>query len=366
MRSFYAERVRELISIDTHKMVESQLFREIHEQPDAIARFLKEESANVGRIAEKLKNANVKYVTIAARGSSDNAATYAVYLFAAFNQLNVALATPSLYTLYKKPPRLQDSVVIGISQSGESTDIVAVMGEARRQHAPTLAITNFPGSALARIADDTILLHAGEEKTIASTKTYTTSLAALALLSTALGTNEARAHELLSLPSAVSAALTTSARVESVAAWWKDMRACLVIGRGFNYATAFEIAQKIKELAYVIAEPYSSADFLHGPIAVIEDRLPVVFIAPSGVLHADSLQVMKKLKDKGADLVVISDVPDALALADAPLPMPTPVSEWLSPFTTVVAGQLFAYHLTRAKGLDPDHPRGLTKVTRTL
>jgi len=338
----------------------SQLFQEINEQPDALARFLKEESANVRRIAEKIRAARVNYVTIAARGSSDNAATYAKYLFAAFNHLPVAEATPSLYTLYKTPPQLTGSFVIGISQSGESTDIVAVMEEARRQRVPTLAITNFADSTLARTADDTILLHAGEEKTIAATKTYTSSLAALALLSAALGADDARARDLESLPSALAAALGTGTTVERIAEKWKETRACLVIGRGFNYATAFEIAQKIKELAYVIAEPYSSADFLHGPIAVIEDRLPVVFIAPSGVLYVDSLDVMKKLKDKGADLVVISDA------RDATIALPVPVSEWLSPFTTVVAGQLLAYHLTRAKGYDPDHPRGLTKVTRTM
>jgi len=324
-------------------MNQSQLFQEINEQPDALARFLKEESANVQRIAEKIRHARVNYVTIAARGSSDNAATYAKYLFAAFNHLPVAEATPSLYTLYKTPPQLTGSFVIGISQSGESTDIVAVMQEARRQRVPTLAITNFADSTLARTADDTILLHAGEE-----------------MLSAALGADNARARELESLPSALAAALGTGVTVEQIAKKWKETRACLVIGRGFNYATAFEIAQKIKELAYVIAEPYSSADFLHGPIAVIEDRLPVVFIAPSGVLYEDSLEVMKKLQDKGADLVVISDA------RDATIALPVPVSEWLSPFTTVVAGQLLAYHLTRAKGFDPDHPRGLTKVTRTM
>jgi glucosamine--fructose-6-phosphate aminotransferase (isomerizing) len=342
----------------------SQLFQEINEQPDALARFLNEEPANVRRIAQKL--AGVNYVTIAARGTSDNAATYAKYLFAAFNGLNVALASPSLYTLYKRPPRLSGSLVIGISQSGESTDIVAVMEEGRRQGAPTLAITNFADSALAHTAEDTILLHAGEEKTIAATKTYTNSLAALALLSTALGADNARERELGSLQSAVSAALGAGVAVERIAARWKEIRACLVIGRGYNYATAFEIAQKIKELAYVIAEPYSSADFLHGPIAVIEDRLPVVFIAPSGVLYEDSLELMRRLKDRGADLVVISDAPAALQLSNAPIALPTALPEWLSPFTSVVAGQLLAYHLTCAKGIDPDHPRGLTKVTRTL
>ncbi len=340
-------------------MNESHLSQEINAQPDALARFLDAETASVRRIAAKIRNAGVNYVTIAARGTSDNAATYAKYLFAAFNRLPVALATPSLYTLYKTPPRLSGSFVIGISQSGESTDIVAVMEEARRQHVPTLAITNDPNSTLARAADDAIQLHAGVEKTIAATKTYTTSLCALASISAALGEDDTRERELQSLPRAVAAALGTNAAVERIATRWKETRACLVIGRGFNYATAFEIAQKIKELAYVIAEPYSSADFLHGPIAVVESRLPVLFIAPRGVLYEDSFRVAQQLRERGADLVVISDA------GDASIVLPAPVPEWLSPFTTIVAGQLLALHLTTAKGYDPDHPRGLTKVTRT-
>ena len=352
--------------MDSGRVSQSELFAEISEQPTALARFLDAESVNAARIAARIKRAEVKYVTIAARGTSDNAATYAKYVFAAFNRLPVALATPSLYTVYQAPPRLDSSLVIGVSQSGESPDIVAVVEEARRQNAPTLAITNFAESPLARAADSVILQHAGEEKAIAATKTYTTQLLTFALLSAALADDHARRAELDAVPQAIARALSLSDAAENAAARWAIVTTMLVIGRGYNYATAFEIALKLKELAYVTAEPFSSADFLHGPIAVIQGCYPVLIIAPRGRVFGDLLDVARQLKARGADLVVISDAPDALALSRAPLALPVSLPEWLSPFSTVVSGQLLAHHLTRAKGYDPDHPRGLTKVTKTL
>ncbi len=344
----------------------SQLFTEISEQPAALARFLDAEAANVARIAEAIRRAAVRYVVIAARGTSDNAATYAKYVFASFNRLPVALATPSLYTVYQTPPRLADALVIGISQSGESPDIVAVVEEARRQNAPTLAITNFADSPLARAADYVILQHAGEEKTIAATKTYTTQLGALALFSAALADDRARRAELEAVPDAIARTLALNDAAEYAAARWAIATTMLVIGRGYNYATAFEIALKLKELAYVTAEPFSSADFMHGPIAVIQGGYPVLIVAPRGRVADDLLAVAQQLKQRGADLVMISDDPNALALSRAPLALPVSLAEWLSPLVAVVPGQLLAYHLTVAKGYDPDHPRGLTKVTRTL
>lgn len=347
-------------------MGQSDLFTEISEQPAALARLLDAESAKIARIAAALARADIRYIVIAARGTSDNAATYAKYIFASFNHLPVALATPSLYTVYGTPPRLDGALVIAISQSGQSPDIVAVLEEARRQGAPTLAITNLGDSPLARAADHVIAQHAGAEKTIAATKTYTTQLGALALLSTALANDRARRAELDAIPDAMARALTLSDAAEYAASRWAIATTMLVIGRGYNYATAFEIALKLKELAYVTAEPFSSADFLHGPIAVIQGGYPVLLIAPRGCVFADLLDVARQLKARGADLTVISDAADACALSRAPLALPEPLSEWLSPLVAVVPGQLLAYHLTAAKGYDPDHPRGLTKVTKTL
>jgi glutamine---fructose-6-phosphate transaminase (isomerizing) len=346
-------------------MIRTDLFSEISEQPHALARFLDAESAMVERIASELRRADIRYVVIAARGTSDNAGTYAKYVFAAFNHLPVALATPSLYTVYKAPPRLDSSLVIGISQSGESPDIVAVIDEARRQNAPTLAITNYAESPLARAANHVIFQHAGEEKTVAATKTYTTQLCALALLSTALAQDHTRRAELDAVPDAVAHTLGLNETAESAAGNWRAATTCIVLGRGYNYATAFEIALKLKELAYVTADPFSSADFLHGPIAIVHDGFPVIVIAPRGQVSGDLIAVAKQLQVRGADLAIISDVPEALDLG-TPLALTASLPEWLSPFIAVIPGQLLAFHLTRAKGYDPDHPRGLMKVTKTL
>ena len=347
-------------------MIETQLFNEIGEQGDALAHLLDAEAANVARIAAAIHRAGINYIMIAARGASDNAATYGKYLFSAFNRLPVALATPSLYTIYQMPPRLAGSLVIGISQSGESPDILAVIEEAKRQKTLTLAVTNFGDSPLARAADLVIQQHAGVEQTIAATKTYTTQLLALAMLSVALADDRVRQRETEAVPDAVTRTLALNEIAEQAAARWRAITTCLVIGRGFNYATAFETALKLKELAYVSAEPFSSADFMHGPIAIIQDAFPVIFVAPRGRVYEDLFQVARQLKEKGAEVLVISDAPDALALSSIPLTLPVPLPEWLSPLTAIIAGQLLAYHLTAAKGYDPDHPRGLTKITRTL
>jgi len=347
-------------------MTQSILFNEISQQPEILARFLDAESANVERIVQQIHRVDVSYLTIAARGSSDNAATYAKYVFASFNRLPVALATPSLYSIYHTPPRLAGSLVIAISQSGESPDILAVVEEGKRQNVPTLAVTNFADSPLARAADMVILQHAGEEKTVAATKTYTTQLLAMALLSTALANDVDRRRDLDKIPDAVMHTLSLNAEVEPIAMRWREMNSCVVIGRGYNYTTAFEVALKLKELAYVIAEPFSSADFMHGPFAIIEPGFPIILIAPQGLVNDDLIAVGEKLRDKGADVVVVSDMREALAVGNSALTLPRSLSEWLSPFTAVIPGQLLAHHVTAHKGYDPDHPRGLTKVTRTV
>ncbi len=351
---------------DDLRIMNSILQTEINEQGDALVRFLDAESANVSRIAEKIRQRKIEYITIAARGTSDNAARYGTYVFASLNGLPVALATPSLYTVYKTPPRLTNTLVIGISQSGESPDILAVLEEAKRQNAPTLAITNMAGSPLARAADDVILQHAAEEKTVGATKTYTTQLCALALLSVSLANDAVRRRELDTAPEAVRGALSLSASVEQIAGRWRGANAALVLGRGYNYATAFEIALKLKELTYILAEPFSSADFMHGPIAVVRDGFPVIVAAPRGKVCADLLVMARQLREKGADVAIISDAPEARSVTDSALILPQALPEWLSPLHAVVPGQLLALHLTLAKGIDPDHPRGLKKVTRTL
>lgn len=343
----------------------SWLFREIHEQPAAIARLLANESAAVQALAGAMRSRPVSHVVIAARGTSDNAARYAKYVLGACNGLTVALAAPSLFSIYRRPPRFGNALVLGISQSGKSPDIVAVLAEARRQGALTAVLTNEPESDLARQGEVVINLHAGVERAVAATKTYTTELAAIALLSASLGGESAPKRELDTLPKAVETALEMNGAIAAAVARYRYMERCVVIGRGYNYATAFELALKMKELTYVVVEPYSSADFQHGPLAVIEHGFPVIVLAPGGAMNEEMAGFMRTLAGRQAELIVFSDQDALLAAAQTALRLPVTVPEWLSPLTTIVPGQLFAMHLAHTRGYDVDAPRGIHKVTET-
>ena len=343
----------------------THLYREIHEQPEVLARLLDAERSSVQALADAIQARGIDHVVIAARGTSDNAARYAQYLLGAANRLVVGLATPSLFTIYRQPPRFGNCLVLGISQSGKSPDIVSVVAEARRQGALTAALTNIPTSDLGRAAEYVLDLHAGEEKSVAATKTYTAELAAIALLSACLGGGEARLEMLHQAPQQVAQALAVEERVAKVAERYCYMESCVTIGRGYNYATAFELALKVQELTYTVVEAYSSADFLHGPLALVEPGFPAIVIAPSGKMLPEMLAFLQTLSQRGAELVVISDATEALRKARVALPLPEGVPEWLSPLTGIVPGQLLAMYLARARGYDPDHPRSLRKVTET-
>ncbi len=343
----------------------SYLSKEIHEQPQVLGTLLDRERENAWRIAAALREREVQYVIVAARGTSDNAARYGQYLLGSYNRLPVALATPSLFSVYEEPPLLRGALVAGISQSGQSKDIVAVLAEGRRQGVPTLAITNDPDAPLAHHADFVMPLHAGKERAVAATKTYSAQLAALALLSCALAEDLDRLAALEQIPQVVSRVLSEEERVAQTVERYRYMEACVVLGRGYNYSTAFEIALKLKELNYLIAESYSSADFMHGPIAVVGSGFPALVVAPSGPMFKTMRRFSTELKSRGAELLVISDQDALLAEAVTPLPLPGGVPEWLSPLVAIVPGQLFALHLTLTKGNDPDQPSGLQKVTVT-
>jgi glucosamine--fructose-6-phosphate aminotransferase (isomerizing) len=343
----------------------SFLESEIREQPQALMALLDREAEKARRIAADLRARKIKYVIIAARGTSDNAARYGQYLLGAYNRLPVGLATPSLYSVYREPPCMEGGLVIGISQSGQSEDIVAVLAEGQHQGVPTLAITNAPDSPLAAQANYLLPLHAGEERAVAATKTYTAQLAALALLSCALGDDPQRLEALRRIPLAVERVLGSEELIARSVERYRYMEACVVLGRGYNYATAFEIALKLKELNYLIAESYSSADFMHGPIAVVGSGFPALVVAPSGKMFDTMRGFSLELKARGAELLIISDCDDLLEEAVTPMSLPHGVPEWLSPIVAVVPGQLFALHLTLSKGHDPDQPEGLQKVTIT-
>ena len=341
------------------------LHSEIHEQPAVIQNLLGKQT-EITRIAAEIRKIDPAYVFLAARGTSDNAGRYANYLWGAYNRLPVALATPSLFTFYQQSPLLKGALVTTVSQSGKSPDIVAVVEEGKRQGCASLAITNAPDSPLAAVSDFVIDIAAGPEKAVAATKTYTAELLAMALLSVELADDSTRRAELQNLPIWAQQVLALDEEIARLAERFRYMEHCVVIGRGFNYATAFEWSLKMKELTYSVAEPYSSADFLHGPIAMVERGFPVFAVAPSGVILPDMLGLLKNLRETHhAELTVISDNLEALALAQSPIQLPAGIPEWLSPIIAIIPAQLFCYHLTRTRGFDTEAPRTIHKVTET-
>ena len=342
------------------------LHSEIFEQPEKLASLFDRQKQTVIEIAKEIKSRNVQYAFLAARGTSDNAGRYANYLWGANNGLPLALATPSLFTFYQSPPKLQNALVVGVSQSGQSPDIVSVLEEGRKQNCLTLAITNIPDSPLAKAADFVLDIQAGAEKAVAATKTYTTELMAIAMLSAALSNSEEQWEQLTSVSEWARYVLNLDEDIAQMAQRYRYMSHCVVLGRGFNYSTAYEWALKLKELTYVIAEPYSSADFQHGPIAMVEGGFPVLAIAPKGKVHSSMVEMLTRLRrDRNAELVVISDNADTLALAQSSVQLPPQIPEWLTPLVSIIPAQLFACHLTTVKGYDTEKPRNITKVTET-
>jgi len=342
------------------------LHDEILEQPQRLEQLLHAQRDTVLKIAEQIRSRDPKYVFLAARGTSDNAGRYANYLWGVHNHLPLALATPSLFTYYNEPPRLDGAFVVGVSQSGQSPDIVSVLTEGRKQGCLTLAVTNEPVSPLAEAAELVLDIQAGTEKAVAATKTYTSELLGLAMISVALKGDESAWKELENIPGWINEVLQQDAIIARMAERFCYMHQCVVLGHGYNYATAFEWALKLKELTYVVAEPYSSADFQHGPIAMVEGGFPVMAVVPQGKVFDTMLEMLTRLRRKqNAELVVISDDPRALSLAQSAIRLPAGIPEWLSPLVAIVAAQLFACHLTVVKGYNTEEPRSISKVTET-
>ena len=349
---------------------------EIHEQPAALRRVLNHTMDAVRQVAQEVKQRDINLVLLAARGTSDHAALYAQYLFQYLNGIPVALATPSLYTLYGISPKLEKAMVIGISQSGESPDIVEVVACARDSGALTVGITNQEGSLLAKTAQHTLLCRAGPERSVAATKTYITTCAVLAMLSASMPGGEILQELLEQIPELVAAALTNEESIARSTERYVHARDCVVLGRVFQYSTARETALKLEETCYVVATPFSSADFRHGPAALVERGFPAIIFAPPGRTSKDSFELLQWLRERGADCLVIAEEERLLELATVPIQLKLPtissgraidksIVELLAPLPYIIPGQLFAHYLALNKGLNPDQPRSLTKITRT-
>jgi glutamine---fructose-6-phosphate transaminase (isomerizing) len=343
----------------------SVMLAEILQQPIALERTIKREGRRIERFADSVKKRGIRLIVLVARGSSDNAALFGRYLLEISTGIPVSLAAPAVHTLYRARLDLRDALVIGISQSGEGADINLVLENTRRSGATTLAITNEAGSEMTRIADETFLIHAGRERSVAATKTYTGQLMIFHLLASALNGNKGLA-EIKRLPDLALRSLDLRPQVEEMVERYAFMEQCVVVGRGLNYANAYEFAIKLMETCYVVAERFSSADFLHGPIAMVERGFPAFLFAPPGKTLPGMKELLSRLTKLGAETVVISSENAALKSATRALRISERVSEMLSPIPYIIPAQLFAALLAKAKGLSPDRPRSLAKVTRTV
>jgi glutamine---fructose-6-phosphate transaminase (isomerizing) len=337
---------------------------EIAEQPEVASRLLAQSRDALAAIGERIRETQPRGYVIAARGSSDHAALYAKYLFGARNRALVALAAPSLFTHYGSAPNLEGQCVIGISQSGASPDVVSVIEEARRQGAATIAISNDAESPLAKAAELVLTLGAGPERSVPASKTYTASLLALALISQAVDADPTFAAALSNVPQAMASALEMDSDLEKLVAFLSGSRA-IVLGRGFNFSTAEELALKLMETSYLMARAWSVADFEHGPIAVLEAGLPVVVVDGGGVMTTLVRSIRERIAAKGCHVVqlVDGDVPDVSSSTTVQLRSGLP--EELTPISLAVLAQLLSHRVAVARGFDPDSPREIRKVTRT-
>lgn len=340
------------------------LQNEINEQASVIARLLNEQHNNIKTIAAAIKAFNPVFMCLAARGTSDNAALYAKYLFGAYLRMPMVLATPSLHTLYQMPPDYSKGVVIGISQSGRAEDVRQVLEDSRKQGALTIAITNYDDSPMAQTAEYHIPIMAGEEVSIAATKTYTAQLTVVAMLTAALDEQYHLANDLAMLPVHAQYTLDQANKVKEWSERYRYMSNFSVIGRGFNYCTALEVSLKVKELCYLSTTAYSEADFLHGPIAMIQPGFPVMLVAVKGHTLDHMKDLAIKLTEKEAEVMMVSNDEDALKLGMYGMRLPD-MPEWLTPITGVMPGQVFAMMQAVHRGNAVDRPRGLSKVTVT-
>src|SRR5947209_273701 len=341
------------------------MLQEIAEQPAALRATIDAERAKIARLGSFLRQREIDLIVLVARGSSDNAALFGRYLIEIATGIPVSLAAPSVHTLYQAKLNLQHALVVGVSQSGEGEDINQVLENARAGGAYTVGITNEPSSSMVSLVDETLLMHGGRERSVAATKTFTGQMMLFYMLAAELADRSPNwSYE--TIPNFAARALEQQPAILELVQRYVFMENCVVVGRGLAYANAYELALKLMETCYVVAERFSSADFLHGPLAMVERHFPVIIFAPPGAMLAGVKDLIRRLSELRADTLVITSDEEAARACSRALMLPGEIGEMLAVIPYIIPAQLFAALLADAKGLDPDAPRSLAKVTRTL
>lgn len=343
----------------------SEMMKEILEQPEALARTFAAERDHAREFRAFAQKNRFRMILLVGRGTSDNAALFGRYLFELTTGIPVSLCAPSIHTIYHAKLDLRDTLVIGISQSGEGTDINMVLDAARKQGAHTVGITNEARSGMAHTVHEVFLARAGRQRSVAATKTYTTQLLLLTMLASALG-DQVTLEDVSELPGRAKEALKVAPQVWQEVERFRTMRHCVVVARGLNYANAFELSLKLMETCYVVADRFSSADFLHGPIALVERDFPALLLMPPGKTFRELRKLVERLQGLRAETLVICSESARLPRAVRAVRIPGTIPEIYTPISYIIPGQLFAASLARVKGINPDQPRSLQIVTQTV
>lgn len=341
------------------------MWDEILEQPSVLEKCMSTNKETLDRLASAMRDKDIRLVSMAARGTSDHAAVYGKYVMESTAGIPVALAASSILTLYGKELRLKNALVIALSQSGMAADALEVIRAGNRQGAITVSITNAPGSPLATEAMFHLFCEAAPERSVAATKSFTAQMMLLASIATEYTGLDTMKRDLAKVPDLLRQTFKNLDGLEQRVERYRFMNECFVLSRGINYAVCLEAALKIQETTYVRAKAFATSDFVHGPIAMVEKDFPIIVFAPEGPSYRDVSEVVQKLKDKQAEIIMVSDMDEMLAQGASSFKIPRTGNDLLSPFLNVAVAQSFACRLSVAKGLNPDAPRGLSKVTIT-
>ena len=340
----------------------SVMLREIEDQPGALERTYQRGLGKARRLRTLSSLRNFRLVVLVARGTSDTAALFGRYLIEITTGIPVSLCAPSVHTLYHSGLRLEGALAVGLSQSGEDADVNLTLESCRQHGAYTLGMTNEPKSSMVALVDECWFVHAGKERSMGATKTYTGQLLLFYLLTWALG-GRVVLEDVARLPDHAERALKLRPQVESLVERYRFLRHAAVVARGLNYANAWELARKLTESCDMVAERFSSANFLPAP-PVVESSFPVILFAPQGPTQEDTTAILRQLQELRAESLVISCRPlDKLATRLLRLPMA--LQELYTPIPYIIPGQLFAALLATAKGLNSDTPRQLAKRGRS-
>ncbi len=340
------------------------MYSEIQEQPKLLENLLHQNSFMISEIIGRLREKEIVNIQIVARGTSHHVAIFGKYLGEYYLGIPVNLMASSIINLYRRPINLANSLTIGISQSGAAPDVIGVIAEAKSQGGLTLAITNEEGSPLSQETDYSLYCQAGKEKSVPATKTFTTSMMLLATLIGEWSSSHSLMETQKSVPPIMAEVISREDEIERYIREMKEAEEILVLGRGFNYPSALETALKIKETCQIHANGYSTADFLHGPIAKVKEGMPIIIYAFQGPLLKGISKTITQLREMGADIILVTD--EESLIGDKTFYTAKRLREEVTPFISGVFGQLFSYYFSKAKGYNPDNPPYLNKVTRTV